>query len=99
MTMGRPNGPSLNVIPLMTADQVMAPEQRDEAMRSAVLQVIDDLVVERVPLENRLPFFEAAKELLPQAGLSPVEMLEAIEPGPQQDSLFAELGLLGDVDE
>ena len=96
MTTG-PNG-QLNVIPLTTADRVVAPEQRNEAMREAVLQVMTDLAVERVRPDRRSPLFEAARELLTQAGRSPVEMLDAIEPGPQQDSLFAELGLRGDED-
>jgi hypothetical protein len=62
-------------------------------MRTAVLQVMTDLAVERVRPEERSPLFDAARELLMQAGRSPVEMLEAIEPGSEQDDLFEELGL------
>jgi hypothetical protein len=89
-------GPSkipLNVIPLTAPDKVREPEQRGRAMRAAVLQVMTDLAVERVRPQERLPLFEAARELLPQAGRSPVEMLDALEPGPEQDALFEELGL------
>jgi hypothetical protein len=68
-------------------------------MRVAVLQVMTNLAVERVPVEQRSPLFDAARELLTQAGRSPVEMLEAIEPGPEQDSLFEELGLGRDREE
>ncbi len=68
-------------------------------MRAAVLQVMTNLAVERVPVEQRSPLFDAARELLTQAGRSPVEMLEAIEPGPEQDSLFEELGLERDQEE
>ena len=89
-------GPSkipLNVVPLIAPDKAMPPKQRGEAMRTAVLQVMTDLAVERVRPEERSPLFDAARELLMQAGRSPVEMLEAIEPGPEQDALFEELGL------
>ena len=68
-------------------------------MRAAVLQVMTNLAVERVPVEQRSPLFDAARELLTQAGRSPVEMLEAIEPGPEQDSLFEKLGLGRDREE
>ena len=86
------NIPALNVIPLAPADRAIA-SGRGEAMRAAVLQVMTDLAIERVPLDQRSPLFDAARELLTQAGRSPVEMLEAVEPGPEQDSLFEELGL------
>ncbi len=95
-------GPSkipLNVIPLTAPDRVKAPEQRGQAMRAAVLQVMTDLAVERVPPGERSPLFDAARELLTQAGRSPVEMLDAIEPGPEQDALFEELGLQSEATE
>lgn len=87
------NIPALNVIPLTRAGEAMAPRGGGDAMRSAVLQVMTNLAVERVPLDQRSPLFDAARELLMQAGRSPVEMLEAVEPGPEQDSLFEQLGL------
>ena len=93
MTPRPQNIPALNIIPLTLARDTMAPGRRGDAMRAAVLQVMTDLAVERVPLDKRLPLFDAARELLMQAGRSPVEMLEAVEPGPEQDSLFEELGL------
>ena len=91
------NIPALNVIPLTRAGE--APGGGGGAMRAAVLQVITNLAVERVPVEQRSPLFDAARELLTQAGRSPVEMLEAVEPGPEQDSLFEELGLGRDREE
>ena len=94
MTAGPGHVPELNnIIPLTSADEVMRPEQREEKMRAAVLQVMTDLVIQRVRIEDRSPLFDAARELLTQAGRSPVEMLDAIEPGPEQDRLFTELGL------
>ena len=91
------NVPALNVIPLTRPGE--APGGGGDAMRAAVLQVMTNLAVERVPVEQRSPLFDAARELLTQAGRSPVEMLEAIEPGPEQDSLFEELGLGRDREE
>lgn len=93
MTTMEPSKVPLNVIPLIAADKAMAPGRRGDAMRTAVLQVMTDLAIERVPLDQRSPLFDAARELLTQAGRSPVEMLEAVEPGPEQDVLFEELGL------
>ncbi len=87
------NVPALNVIPLTRAGEAMGPGGGGDAMRAAVLQVMTNLAIERVPVEQRSPLFDAARELLTQAGRSPVEMLEAVEPGPEQDSLFEELGL------
>jgi hypothetical protein len=83
----------LNVVPLITPEKVRPGTERGQAMRAAVVQVMTDLIVERVPPRERVPLFDAARELLEQAGRSPVEMLEAVEPGPEQDALFEELGL------
>jgi hypothetical protein len=83
----------LNVVPMITPDKVMPDTERGRAMRAAVVQVMTDLIVERVPPRERLPLFDAARELLEQAGRNPVEMLEAVDPGPEQDALFEELGL------
>ena len=99
MTPRPPNTRALNVIPLTPADQAIAPGGRGDAMRAAVLQVMTNLAVERVPPDQRSPLFDAARELLTQAGRSPVEMLDAVEPGPEQDSLFEELGLGRDREE
>jgi hypothetical protein len=83
----------LNVVPMITPDKVMPDTERGQAMRAAVVQVMTDLIVERVRPQERLPLFDAARELLEQAGRNPVEMLEAIHPGPEQDAVFEELGL------
>jgi hypothetical protein len=83
----------LNVVPLITPERAMPDTERGRAMRAAVVQVMSDLIVERVKPQERLPLFDAARELLEQAGRSPVEMLEAVDPGPEQDALFEELGL------
>jgi hypothetical protein len=83
----------LNVVPLITPERVMPDTERGRAMRAAVVQVMTDLIVERIRPQDRLPLFDAGRELLEQAGRSPVEMLEAVDPGPEQDALFEELGL------
>jgi hypothetical protein len=85
--------PVSNVIPLTTADKVVPVEERDASMRVAVAQVITDLVIRRVPPEDRSPMFEAAADLLDRAGRGLDELIEAAEPGPEQDALFEELGL------
>ena len=82
------------VIPLSVVETSHA-RPRDETMRRAVVEVIADLFIERVPPPQRSPFHEAAKELLGQAGWSPGELIEAAEPGPRQDALFDVLGLGG----
>jgi hypothetical protein len=88
-----PSKISLNVVPMITPARIMPDTERGQAMRAAVVQVMTDLIIERVKPQERVPLFDAARELLEQAGRSPVEMLEAIEPGPEQDALFEELGL------
>ena len=98
MTSG-PSKTPLNVIPLTAPDKMLGPNKRGGAMREAVLQVMTHLAIERVPPDRRSPLFDAARDLLTQAGRSPVEMLEAVEPGPEQDSLFEELGLGRDREE
>ncbi|MGH2774950.1 MAG: hypothetical protein ACRDJT_05905 [Actinomycetota bacterium] len=97
--MADPSKISLNVVPLITPDRVMPDTERGRAMRAAVVQVMSHLIVERVGPQERLPLFDAARELLEQAGRSPVEMLEAVDPGPEQDALFQELGLQRKVEE
>jgi hypothetical protein len=89
--------PGLNVIPLTPTDKMSG--GRVEDMRAAVVEVMTDLALERVPPDRRSPLFDAARELLTQAGRSPVEMLDAIEPGREQDALFEELGLGKNRDE
>jgi hypothetical protein len=82
-----------NVIPLTHSDEVIPLEQRQEAMQEAVLQVVVDLVIRRVPPTDRSPLFEAAKDLLDRAGRSLPELIEVAEPGPARESLFQDLGL------
>jgi hypothetical protein len=82
-----------NVIPLTTSDNVVSLEHRQESMQEAVLQVVTDLVIKRVPPDERLPLFDAAKDLLDRGGRSLPELIEAAEPGLAQDSLFRDLGL------
>jgi hypothetical protein len=82
-----------NVIPLTTVDKVAPLEERQESMQEAVLQVVNDLVIRRVPPQERSPLFDAAKDLLERAERSLPELIEAAEPGPEQDALFQDLGL------
>jgi hypothetical protein len=82
-----------NVIPLTTADKVVPLEQRQESMRDAVVQVITDLVIRRVPPSERSQLFDTAKDVLDRAGRSLPELIDAAESGPEQDALFRDLGL------
>jgi hypothetical protein len=91
---GHDEAPVFNVIPLTTADQVVPAAERDASMRAAVVQVITNLVIRRVPPAERLPLFDAAADLVDgRADRGVVELIEAAEPGPAQDALFEELGL------
>jgi hypothetical protein len=85
--------PPRNVIPLPLVRRGDGAPQPGETMRAAVIQVITDLVVRRVPPAERLPQYQAATDLLEEAGYSLTELLEAAEPGPAQESLFEELGI------
>jgi hypothetical protein len=82
-----------NVIPLTSSDKVAPLEHRQESMQEAVLQVISDLVIRRVPPEERSPLFDAARDLLDRAERSLPELIEAAEPGPEREALFRDLGL------
>jgi hypothetical protein len=87
-------GGQTNIIPLPTLDgDVALPRESSAAMRAAVIQVIHDLFIARVAPQERSPLYDAARDLLPQAGWGPLEMIEAAEPGPRQDALFRELGI------
>jgi hypothetical protein len=91
-----PHRPPLprNVIPLplITGDRAVA-ARRGADLRAAVVQVITDLVIRRVPPAERLPQFAAARDLLEEAGRSLAELVDAAEPGPEQESLFETLGI------
>jgi hypothetical protein len=82
-----------NVIPLTTVDKVAPLEDRQESMQEAVLQVVSDLVIRRVAPQERSPLFDAARDLLERAERSLPELIEAAEPGPEQEALFQDLGL------
>jgi hypothetical protein len=82
-----------NVIPLTSADKVVPLEDRRESMQEAVVQVVTDLVIRRVPPHERSPLFDVAKDLLERGERSLPELIEAAEPGPARDALFDDLGL------
>lgn len=82
-----------NVIPLSPANEVVPLEERNEMMRVAVVQAVTDLVIRRVPPDRRSAYFDAARDLLDRAGWSLTELIEAADPGPEQEALFRELGL------
>ena len=84
----------LNVIPLNPAERLPA-EARGEAMREAVLQAVADLMIERISLDERSPYFEQARDLVLKAGWSPDELVAAAEPGDEQDALLEQLGIEG----
>ena len=82
-----------NVIPLTTVDKVAPLEERRESMQEAVLQVVSDLVIRRGAPQERSPLFDAARDLLERAERSLPELIEAAEPGAEQEALFQDLGL------
>lgn len=87
-------GAQINIIPLPTLQGHQAiPKESRAAVRVAVIQAIKDLFIAHVPFHERSALFEVARDLLPQCGWTPLEMIEAAEPGPRQDALFEELGL------
>jgi hypothetical protein len=87
-------GARLNVTPLpILHGYRTVPVESRAALRVAVIQAIRDLFVAHVPFHERSALFEVARDLLPQCGWSPLEMIEAAEPGPRQDAFFEELGL------
>ena len=88
-----PRAPSGKVIPLVLAPTAPA---RREVMRSAVVEVVSDLVVASVTPAQRSPYFERAQALLDEAGWGLDELLEAVGPGKEQEELFAALGLAGE---
>jgi hypothetical protein len=83
---------SARVIPLQVRSSA-GPQERGEAMQEAVLQVIGDLFIKRVPPGDRSPLYDAARDLLEQARRTPSEMIAATEPGSERDALFDDLGL------
>jgi len=67
---------------------------RRVVLRAAVIQVVGHLVERAVPPGRRVPLFEAAMDLLDEAGWGLDELAEAASPGPAQDELLRTLGLL-----
>jgi hypothetical protein len=84
----------MNVVQLpILYGHTKVPAESRAAMRAAVVQAITDLFIAHVPFQERSALFETAGDLLPQCGWSPLEMIEAAEPGSAQDALFEDLGL------
>lgn len=82
--------PGAKIIPLM----VSPPGARDPAaMRTAVVQVVRHLVLEKVPAERRSPLFDQARELLDEAGWGLDELVGAVDDGPAREGLFRALGI------
>ena len=69
-------------------------EDRQAMLRAAVIQVVGHLVERAVPPSRRLPLFEAAMDLLDEAGWGLDELAGAASPGPGQDALLRTLGLM-----
>ena len=90
------DSPQENVGSLIPFASESAPDdlqEQRESMRAAVIQVITDLVIRRVPPGERVSLFDNASVLLDKAQRGLVELIEAVEPGPAQDALFRDLGL------
>jgi hypothetical protein len=82
-----------SLIPFAGGDDADELRQQRTSMRAAVIQVITDLVIRRVPPGERAPFFDNASVLLDRAERDLPELIEAVDPGPAQDALFRDLGL------
>jgi hypothetical protein len=63
-------------------------------MRDAVVQVVQNLVVQTVPPGARSAMFDQAADLLDVAGWGLDELFEASQEGPARDELMRRLGLL-----
>jgi hypothetical protein len=67
--------------------------ERRALLRTAVIQVVGHLVERAVSPAQRDPLFEAARDLLDEAGWGLDELAGAARPGPAQDELLRILGL------
>ena len=85
-------GPGAKIIPLMPG-AARPPGGRREELRTAVLQVVTHLVIEKVPGDQRSPLFEQAAGLLDEAGWGLDELYAAAADGPERSALFQALGL------
>lgn len=82
--------PGAKIIPLL----VNPPGARDpEAMKAAIRQVVEHLVIEKVPPDRRAPLFDQARDRLDEAGWGLDELVAAATPGPAQERLFHALGI------
>jgi hypothetical protein len=88
-----PEPPHGRIIPLMPGIS-RGTEDRRAMLRAAVIQVVGHLVERAVPPSQRIPLFEAAVDLLDEAGWGLDELARAASPGPAQDALLRTLGLL-----
>jgi hypothetical protein len=85
-------GPGARIIPLMPGVARPSGGRREE-LRTAVLQVLSHLVIEKVPADQRSPLFDQAAELLDEAGWGLDELYAAAAGGPERNALFRALGL------
>jgi len=88
-----PEPPAGRIIPLMPGIARGAVDRRD-ALRAAVIQVVEHLVVEAVPPSRRLALFDQAKDILDEAGWGLDELVGAATPGPARVALLHALGLI-----
>jgi hypothetical protein len=85
--------PGARIIPLQPGTARPAGERR-ALMRDAVVQVVQNLVVQTVPPGARSAMFDQAADLLDVAGWGLDELFEASQEGPARDELMRRLGLL-----
>ena len=80
-------GPGAKIIPLMPGVARPSGGRREE-LRTAVLQVVSHLVIEKVPADQRSPLFDQATELLNRPGWGLDELYAAAADGPERSALF-----------
>jgi hypothetical protein len=85
-------GPGARIIPLMPGVSRASGARRAE-LQAAVLQVVDHLVLEAVPADQRSPLFDQAAELLDEAGWGLDELYLAATDAAARGALFRALGL------
>ncbi|MGH3203708.1 MAG: hypothetical protein ACRDOA_18510 [Streptosporangiaceae bacterium] len=88
-----PEPPAGRIIPL-SPGIARGTGDRQAMLRAAVIQVVGHLVERAVPAGQRDPLFEAAMNLLDEAGWGLDELAGAAGPGPAQDELLRTLGLM-----
>ena len=85
-------GPDAKIIPLLPGVARPSGGRREE-LRTAVLQVITHLVIEKVPADQRSLLFDQAAELLDEAGWGLDELYLAATDESARGALFRVLGL------